>query len=179
MTAVLSYLQATRSVARSASEVHATLQTDGAVLAEAATAQAVTAVAPLLEAAGLRRPPAPLVATRVPDRGPAALRVTWDHDRPDRWPPATPFATRPTSRWWRTGEEETGWPVATLDVVVEPRAGGTQVTVVSDRTPGVDLSTNRVDKRARDQAARAAIERFLDALVTLLGAGVDAPALEV
>jgi hypothetical protein len=179
MTTVLTHLQASRAVSRSASEVDSTLRGRGPAIAEQATAQAVAELAPLLREGRFLRLPTPRVETAPADRGPAALRVTWDHEPPDRWPPRTGFATRPTSSWWRTGEEETGWPVATLDVVVEPAATGARLTVLSDRSPGVDLSTNRVDKQLRDRVARAAIDRFLEALVGLLEGGGAASARDV
>jgi hypothetical protein len=179
MTTVLTYPQTSRAVSRRAADVDATLRADGPALAALATAQAIAAAAPLQREGRFRRPPSPRVETAVADRGPAAIRVTWDHDPPDAWPPRAGFATRPTSSWWRTGEEETGWPVADLDLVVEPSSSGARVTAVSSRPPGVDLSTNRVDRHLRDRLARAAIDRFLDALVLLLEEGGAAPARDV
>lgn len=70
----------------------------------------------------------------------------------------------------------------TLQVVVTPgagsspgarHAGGTRLAVLSTRTPGVDVTTNRIDRQRRDRLARAAVEQFLVAL-----AGLLAPAAE-
>jgi hypothetical protein len=164
------YLQATRSLARPAADVAATLRTRGPALVAAATERALASLQPLLRDGSFRRAAAPRVETAILDRGPATIRVTWNRNEADRWPPPPPFATGPTSSWWRTDEEETGWPTATLDVLVEPRRDGCQLATLSDRPPGTDQSTNRIDKQLRDRIARAAFERFLDELAASLEA---------
>lgn len=168
MTAALTYLQATRPVTRPALEVLATLHTDGPALAAEATRRAVAAVDPLLRQGRFACPAAPRVETEIPSSGPAAIRVTWNRNDTDRWPPSTPFATRPTSRWWRTDEEASGWPTATVDIIIEPREHGAQLAAISARPPGTDLSTNRIDRHLRDRIAREAIEQFLDTLAAIL-----------
>jgi hypothetical protein len=164
MTIDLSYLQATRRLHRSASDVLATLQVDGPTLVAEATVRAVAEVEPLLVEGRFRRPAAPRVHTEHDPSGPAALRITWNRNDADRWPPSTSFAMRATSRWWRTDEEETGWPTVEIDLIVEPREQGSQLGAVSSRPPGTDVSTNRIDRHLRDRIARAALEEFLIAL---------------
>jgi hypothetical protein len=167
MTATVQpFLQATRPLARRASDVSATLRDGGPALAADATERALAALQPLLRDGSFRRPAAPRVETEILDGGPATIRVTWNRNDADRWPPPPPFATGPTSAWWRTDEEETGWPTAVIDIVVEPRRDGCQLAALSDRPPGTDQSTNRVDRKLRDRIARAAFERFLDELAT-------------
>lgn len=169
MTATaMSHLHATRPLARPASAVVTRLRANGPALVADATERALIAVTPQLRDGSFQRPAAPRIETEILTGGPATIRVTWNRNDADRWPPATRFATRPTSRWWRTDEEETGWPTATLDIVVEPRAAGSQLAVLSSRPPGTDQSTNRIDKQLRDRIARAAIDEFLDALATNL-----------
>jgi hypothetical protein len=161
----LRHLQATRRVAHPASRVDALLRTDGARLVADATADAVVTTSALHERR-FRSPAAPVVTVHGGDVGPAALRVGWDADARSTtsgWFPGT-------SRWWRAAEESTGWPTATFDLLVEPRRGGCQLAVLSDRPPGADLSTNRTDRHVRDQLAREAFERFLDALAARLEA---------
>lgn len=173
MTAAVlpSFVHASRPVDRPAEEVDALLRTAGATLSAEATGRALATVGPLLRGGHFRRPVTPRVGTVSPVDGPAALHVSWNHDELDRWPPATPFATRPTSRWWSTVEEETGWPTLEFDLVVEPRARGSRVAVTSTRTPGTDQSTNRVDRQLRDRIARTAVAEFLGELVALITAG--------
>jgi hypothetical protein len=167
-TTVMSHLHATRPVARHASDVVTELRRNCPALAADATEHALAAIEPLLRDGGFQRPATPRTETEVLTGGPATIRVTWNRNGTDRWPPSTRFATRPTSRWWRTDEEETGWPTATLDILVEPRATGSRIAVLSSRPPGTDQSTNRIDRRLRDRIARAAVEAFLDALATTL-----------
>jgi hypothetical protein len=162
VTTTLTYPQATTTVPRPAHEVAAALRSGGPVMVAAATASAIDALRPSLTAGQFRRPAAPRVETAPLAAGPAVLRVVWGTE--DRWPPAGRFATHPTSRYWRTDEEETGWPTATIDLSVEPYGDGARLVATSDRSPGVDLSTNRVDRHVRDRLARDAIGRFLVAL---------------
>lgn len=167
-TTAAAYLHATRPVRRSASDVRAALHAAGAALAADATTAAVASVGPQLRRGAFLRPGSPRVETEILRTGPAAIRVTWNRNEADRWPPAGPFATRPTSRWWRTDEEETGWPAVTLEIIVEPREQGAQLAAVSGRPPGTDTSTNRIDRHLRDRIARDAVEAFLGALAALL-----------
>jgi hypothetical protein len=172
MTAtVLTYLQATRPLVRPASLVAATLRADGPALATEATGRAVAEVQSLLRDGSFRRAAAPRVDTEILASGPATIRVAWNRDDAGRQPSPSPSASGPTSSWWRTEEEETGWPTATIEILVEPRRDGCQLAALSDRQPGTDLSTNRIDKHLRDRLARAAVERFLDALAADLEAG--------
>lgn len=160
----LRHLQATRRIAQPASRVDDLLRTEGRRLVTDATAAAVEATSTLHERR-FRRPVGPDLTVRSGDVTSAVLRVGWDADAP----PATTSGTFPgTARWWRAPEEATGWPTATFDLLVEPRAGGCQLAVLSDRPPGVDLSTNRIDRHLRDQLAREAFERFAEALGHLL-----------
>ena len=56
---------------------------------------------------------------------------------------------------WTSDEEATGWPQITLTLAVEAAEDGTsRLVVLSEREPGYDLSTNRLDKRARDLILR-------------------------
>jgi hypothetical protein len=175
-TTVQPYLQATRPVARRTSDVSATLRTRGPALVAEATERALASLQPLLRDGSFRRAAEPRVETEILDGGPATIRVTWNRNDADRWPPPPPFATGPTSSWWRTDEEETGWPTAVVDVLVEPRRDGCQLAVLSDRPPGTDQSTNRIDKQLRDRIARSAFERFADELAISLEADiVDLP----
>lgn len=178
------HLQATRRVDRPASEIHAVLHAEGPALVTSATTSAVVSLRALLERGGFVDAAAPRVETSIPPAGPATIRVIWNRNGADRWPPVTPFAFRPTSRWWRTDEERTGWPTATIDIVVEPRGRGAQLAAVSTRPPGTDLSTNRIDRHLRDRIARTAVEEFLAALAADLvrprptptpRAGLEAP----
>ncbi len=164
MTTIQTYPHATRQLHMTASDALASLRLDGPALAADATASARAALAPLLREGRFRRPAGPRLETEVVLSGLVALRVTWNRNDADRWPPSSTFATRPTSRWWRSDEEETGWPTATIDVVVEPRAQGCRLAALSTRPPGTDLSTNRIDRHLRDRIARTAIEGFLTAL---------------
>jgi hypothetical protein len=176
MTATLpSYVHATAPLRRPAARVHAVLRTDGPALVAEATERAVAAVGPLLQQGRFRRPAAPRVETHIPPSGPAAIRVTWNRNEDDRWPPSTPFAARPTSRWWHRDEEESGWPTVTIDLFVEPRDRGSRIAATSTRRPGTDTSTNRVDRHLRDRIARAALDEFVTALArTVEGTTTDA-----
>jgi hypothetical protein len=174
MTATSRHLGPSRPVQARATSTAERLRADGGQLARTATAAAVTRVRPLLEGGRFRRPAAPRVETHLPpDADPVALRVVWDRNDADRWPPATRFAGRPTSPWWRTDEEETGWPTASIDVLVTPHDDGALLTALVDRSPGYDRSTNRIDKHDRDRVAHAAIEGFVDTLASLLSADPD------
>jgi hypothetical protein len=172
----LAHLHATHPVARRASAVVEALRSEGTTLAVTATDRALAATETLCDGR-FQRSAAPRVDAAILDSGPAILRLTWNRNDADRWPPATPFAARPASRFWRTDEEETGWPTATVDVIVEPRAGGSQIAALSSRPPGADVSTNRIDKHVRDRLARAAMRAFLEALATDLEATI-APVAE-
>ena len=187
MTTSALHLHAVRHLDRPVDEVAGRLRWDVATLATAATASALDATADAR--VGFESDAAPRVDVRVPDEGMAVASVSWNDDA-GRWPPAGrfPFATDPTSPWWHREEERTGWPTMTLQVVVtphrrpgpgaDPAVAGTRLAVFSTRTPGVDVSTNRIDRYRRDRLARAAVEAFLDELADLL-APVAAPAVAV
>jgi hypothetical protein len=164
------HLHALEPVARPAGEVREVLRTDGTTLVAGATSLALAAVTPLLLQGRFRRPAAPRSEIELPADGPAVVRVAWNRDPADHWPPATGFATRPTSRWWRSDEEETGWPSGTFDLVVEPREHGCRLAVLSSRPPGTDTSTNRIDRHLRDRIARDAVQEFVAALAALVEA---------
>jgi hypothetical protein len=165
----LRHLQATRPIASPASPVDAALRVDGERLVTLATAHAVTATTALQARGRFRRPPEPHVTVLVGATGSATLRASWDAERR---PTSAPDTFAGTSRWWRPEEEETGWPTATFDLLVEPRSNGCRIAVLSDRPVGADLSTNRGDRHVRDRLARDAFGCFLDALAALLdGAG--------
>jgi hypothetical protein len=171
MTATPRHLGPSRPVPADTTSTAARLRADGGHLARAATAATVTRVGPLLDGGRFRRLAAPRIETHLPaDDDPVALRVVWDRNHADHWPPATPFAGRPTSPWWRTDEEETGWPTASIDLLVTPHDDGALLTALVDRAPGYDRSTNRIDKHDRDRVAHAAIEGFVDTLASLLAA---------
>jgi hypothetical protein len=69
--------------------------------------------------------------------------------------PTPPGSTGVLELGWTSDEEATGWPQITLTLAVEAATHGTsRLLVLSGRTPGYDLSTNRMDKRARDQILR-------------------------
>jgi hypothetical protein len=166
-TTTLRHIGPARSVPAPATPVTGRLRGDADRLVRAATATAVARLQPLLTRGRFHRPAVPTVATRLPDGDAIALQVLWGRDDADQWPPCT--AGRPTSRWWRTGEEETGWPTATIDLVVTPAGDArAHLTALVDRAPGYDTSTNRVDKHLRDRIARTAIDELVEALVALL-----------
>ncbi|HSK23979.1 MAG TPA: hypothetical protein VK906_12420 [Egicoccus sp.] len=176
MTSAL-HLHTVRHVDRPIDEVVTRLRQDIHALADAATASALDATSDVR--AGFALDVTPRVDARVHDDGMAVVSVTWNDDS-GRWPPAGPFpfAIDPTSPWWHREEEHTGWPTMTLQVVVTPTVRGSRLAVLSTRTPGVDVSTNRIDRHRRDRLARAAVEQFLDALAELL-APVAEPAVAV
>ena len=176
-TDTLAHVHATHPVARRASAVVEALRAEGTTMAVTATDRALAATETLRRDGRFQRSDAPRVGAAILDSGPAILRLTWNRNDADQWPPATPFASRPASRYWRTDEEETGWPTATIDVIVEPRAAGCQIAALSSRPPGADVSTNRIDKHVRDRLARAAMRAFLEALATDLEA-IVAPVTE-
>jgi hypothetical protein len=170
-TTPLRHVHGHRDVAGPAEQVAEQLRLHGDRLAAAATANAFETLAATIATGGFRRPVPPRVTTSRPDDALAPLRVLWNDRAIDRWPPRTAFAGRPTSPWWRSDEEETGWPSATIDVLVTSTDGGARLTALVDRTPGYDTSTNRIDKQVRDRLARAAIDGFLDGLAALLDRG--------
>lgn len=166
MTSAL-HLHAVEHLDRPVGEVVACLRADADRLAATATTTAFERTADVR--AGFRDASAPRVDVRITDDGLATIEVTWNDDA-GRWPvPGRfPFALDPTSPWWHREEERTGWPTMTMQVVATPTATGTRLAVLSTRTPGVDVSTNRIDRHRRDRLARAAVAQFAVALRDLL-----------
>ena len=123
------------------------LREHGRDLVLLATAEALEAGLPLRETAGFRSHRLPIVTSRRPEGEEiGCLVVTWDAD-----------------------EEATGWPSLSLWIVPRPSSdGATLLTLLSSCHPGVDLSTNRVDKVWRDRLARTAVRSFATALARLL-----------
>ena len=134
-------------VAASPGDVCRRLHADGHTLVVSATAAALTAGEPLREAGGFRSRALPIVDTRPPDDDEVGcLVVRWGGD-----------------------EDATGWPSLDLWVVPSPTPdGGSRLLLLSPRHPGVDLSTNRVDKQWRERLARTAVRSFATALAGLL-----------
>lgn len=102
-------------------------------LANRATRAALDAATPALAAGRFRRRPEPEThVTPTPAGATGVLDLAWTSD-----------------------EEATGWPQITLTLAVEAATDDTsRLLVLSRRMPGYDLSTNRMDKRARDQILR-------------------------
>jgi hypothetical protein len=150
------HVHATTATRLPAEEVARRLRTSPDLLATAATGRAHEATRRLAASGGFRSPAAPTVTTRPPeDDELGALIVRWSGD-----------------------EDATGWPSMLAWVVPTATAEGTRVALLSPRHPGVDLSTNRIDKRWRDGLARTAASTFLTDLVGLVetvtaGAGPD------
>lgn len=174
MTAL--HLHAVEHVDRPVDEVVDRLRRGAHTLADDATRAAFVATGDAR--AGFPGTP-PRVDTRHHDDGMAVISVSWNDDA-GHWPPPGrfPFATDPTSPWWHREEERTGWPSITLQIVVTPGSTGTRLAVLSTRAPGVDVSTNRIDRHRRDRLARTAVEQFLVALADLL-APAETPAVAV
>ena len=96
-------------------------------------------------AAGLEAVAAPLAAGRFRRRPDPETHVA----------PTPPGSTGVLDLAWTSDEEATGWPQITLTLAVEAATAGTsRLLVLSRRMAGYDLSTNRMDKRARDQILR-------------------------
>jgi hypothetical protein len=142
------HVHATTATQLGADEVVRRLATSPDLLATAATGRAYEATRTLAAAGGFRSHAAPTVTTRPPEGDElGALVVRWTGD-----------------------EDATGWPSMLAWIVPTATADGTRVALLSPRHPGVDLSTNRVDKRWRDKLARTAASAFLTGVVELLQA---------
>lgn len=140
------HVHATTATALPAAEFVHLLRTSPDLLATAATARAHEATRTLAASGGFRSQAAPIVSTRAPEDGElGTLVVRWSGD-----------------------EDATGWPSMLAWVVPTVTADGPRVALLSPRHPGVDLSTNRVDKRWRDKLARTAASAFLTGLVELV-----------
>ncbi|MFA9443729.1 hypothetical protein [Egicoccus sp. AB-alg6-2] len=168
------HLHGVEHLGRPIDEVVDRLRRDASTLVDAATRTALAATSE--DRVGFRMATEPGLDTRLEGDGMGLLRVSWNDDT-GRWPPAGrfPFAVEPTSRWWHREEEETGWPTMVLLIVATPTVAGTRLAVWSTREPGVDVTTNRIDRHRRDRLARRAVEQFLPALAGLLAAVEDSP----
>ncbi len=130
------------------------LRSTPAVLSAAATADAITAVAALLESGGFRTRALPTLEARLPEGDEIGHVVVR----------------------WRGDEDATGWPDMTIWVLAMPKTDDTSTLVLlSPRHPGFDMSTGRVDKVWRDRIARTAVRSFGSALRRLLE--TSAPAI--
>lgn len=118
------------------------LHADPDRLARNATDVAIGRAQDTLTAGRFREPPAPTVETR----------------------PARPGELGTLHVAWQSDEDATGWPALTLTLVVEAHEAGTELAVVSARTPGYDMSQNRVDKHQRDQVLRNVGADLADAI---------------
>lgn len=146
------HVHETLRVAASPDAVAAHLRAAPESYSTTATAEALTTNEALMRSGGFRARALPTVEARLPEAGEVGTLVTR----------------------WHGDEDATGWPAMTLTTLVVAAADGTtELVFVSPRHPGVDLSTNRIDKVWRDRLARGAVRAFATSLHRLLEAATD------
>lgn len=141
-------------LATPAATVHARLTAQPAALIAAATADALTTLAPHVADWGL-------AATELPG-------VTADATEPDELGAAK-------LRWY--GDEAAGgWPslVARLLIVARP-TGGSRLALVSPRSPAGELTTARLERLHRRRVVDVAVQRFLHHLGGHLDGAASTP----
>lgn len=149
------HVHGTVPMMHSPEEVGEYLRANAHLLAVVATARAHESVTSLARSGGFRSRAVPSVEARLSeDDELGCVTVRWDGD-----------------------EDATAWPAMTSWLVPLWATSGSRLALVSPRHPGVDLSTNRIDKLWRDRLARTAVHAFLTTIAQLidLGAGTPAP----
>lgn len=146
------HVHETLRVAASAEAVAEHLRAAPELISTTATAEALTTNEALMRGGGFRARALPTVEARLTEAGEVGTLVTR----------------------WHGDEDATGWPAMSLTTLVTPVSDGTtELVFVSPRHPGVDLSTNRIDKVWRDRLARGAVRAFATALRDLLETATD------
>lgn len=130
-----------------AREAHERLARDLPAMVEAATADALTGMAPFIRAWGLTPTALPSVtarATTADELG--SVEVSW------------------------TGtEDEIAWPALIARLLITPRrAGGSRVSLLSVRSPEAELRTRRIGSLHRRRLVDVAMQRFLHHLADQL-----------
>jgi hypothetical protein len=130
-----------------AAEAHERLARDIVAIVEAATADAITGMAPFIRAWGLTPTALPSVtarATAADELG--GVEVSWSGT-----------------------EDEIAWPALSARLLITPRrGGGSRVSLLSIRSPEAELRTRRIGSLHRRRLVDVAMQRFLHHLADQL-----------
>jgi hypothetical protein len=130
-----------------ATQAHDRLRRDIAGIVEAATADAITGMAPFIRAWGLTPTALPGVTARATDEDElGSVEVSW------------------------TGTEDAiAWPALIARLLITPRrGGGSRVSLLSVRSPEAELHTMRIGSLHRRRLVDVAMQRFLHHLADQL-----------